>query len=232
MMVSQNFQGKVYDEESTVSGVKVINKTQNILVYTNSRGDFKIEAAINDTISVSSLFHVEQQIVLTEKNFKETAVIELKKAMNDLDEVLIKSEPEFKEFDPIETNVTLKNQILEDIKRNPHLYSKQSGNMDILAVGALIVNLFKSKKPKEELQTYATFPDFKQLFETDSYFTMSFLKTELNIPEDYVYLFMQFCEAQFLNTKLLLAENRFVLLDSFIKYSNEFLEILKADKND
>ena len=232
MMVSQTYQGKVFDDESTVSGVKIINSTKNILVYTNEKGNFAIEASVNDIITLSSLFHLEKRIILTQKDFGEMAVVELKKAVNDLDEVFIKSEPEFKEFDVVEANVTLKNQILEDIKRNPHLYSKMSGNMDILAVGALIVNLFKSKKPKEVAPTSAEFSDFKHLFETDSYFTMDFLKNELNIPEDYVYLFMQYCEAQYIDSKLLLIENRFTLLDSFLKYSNEFLEILKADRND
>ena len=119
------------------------------------------------------------------------------------------------------------------IKRNPHLYSKApTGAIDIFAVAGLIVNLFKSKKPKEESPTSAIFSDFKHLFETDSYFTMDFLKMELEIPVNYVYLFMEFCEAQYIDSKMLAPENRFMLLDAFIKHRNEFLEILEDHKKD
>ncbi len=233
VMISQIFQGKIYDEESTVSGVKILNVTQNILVYSNENGNFKIDAAIDDIISLQSFFHSEKRIVLLKKDFEETIVIDLKKAVNDLDEVLIKNEPDFKPFDPIEANTTLKNQIQEDIKRNPQLYSKlPNGAVDIFAVAGLIVNLFKSKKPKEEAIKAALFSDFKNLFETDSYFTMRFLKNELKVPEDYVYLFMDYCEAQYINLKLLEVENRFMLLDAFLKHSDEFLEILKAHEKD
>jgi len=231
-MISQNFQGKIYDEESTVSGVKVINITQNILTYTDEQGDFKIEAAVNDSIVFRSYFYVEKQIVLTKNDFDNIKVIELKKSLNALEEVLIKKENDSLPFEPEETNSILKNQIQEDIKNNPHLYGKNPGGMDFMAIGRLIGKLFKSKRQNVEIPTPATFADFKKLFETDSYFTMKFLKTELQIPEDYTYLFMDYCEAQFIDSKLLTEENRFMLLDVFLRYSEEFLEILKAQKKE
>lgn len=232
-MTSQNFHGKVYDDEAIVAGVKVINSTQNILTYTNDKGSFSIEASINDIIVLTSLFHLKKSIVLTKKDFEETVVIELKKAVNDLDEVLIKKEPDFKPFDPVEANATLKNQILEDIKRNPHLYptnSMMKGN--IFAVIGLIGKLLKSKKPKEDAQTFATYNELVNYFETDAYFTDKFLRTELKIEDDYKYLFLQFCEAHAIDSKLLSVENQFMLLDVLLKCSEEFLEIVNSDQKD
>jgi len=223
----------VYDDETTVSGVKVINMTQNILTYTNDNGNFKMEAAINDSIVFKSLFHHEKRIVLSATDFEEVLVIELKKAVNNLDEVLIKKEPDFKTFNPVESNVTLKNQILEDIKRNPHLYQKNpTGNGNILNVIGLVAKLFKSKKPVEPAESYATYDELVHLFETDAYFNDILLKTELNITEDYTNLFLQFCENNAINSKLLKVENRFLLLDSLLKCSKEFLEILNSDQKD
>ncbi len=91
-----------------------------------------------------------------------------------MDEVLVKKEFDFKEFDPVVANATLKNQILEDIKRNHHLYRKGNGNGKILNLIGLVAKLFKSKKPKEQAPTSATYNDLLQLFETDSYFNQSF----------------------------------------------------------
>lgn len=232
-MVSQNFQGKIYDDEAIVSGVKVVNKTQNILSYSDSLGNFSIEAAVNDSISFRSLFHLEKIILLKKIDFEGIMIIELKKAVNDLDEVLIIKEPDFKPFDPVEANATVKNQILEDIKRNPQLYSKASnGSMDFVAIAKLIGKLFKSKKPKEPGISFATYEQLVTLFETNSYFSLKFLKTELKIEEDYTYLFIQFCEAKSIDSKLLLPDNRFLLLDTFLKCSNEFSDLLKDDQKD
>ena len=226
-VTSQTLQGIVFDEEATVKGAKIVNITQNILSYSDGDGNFKIEARANDSLMFQSLFHLEQTFIPQKKDFNETIVIVLKKAVNELDEVLVKKEPDAKEFDPVETNVTLKNQILEDIKRNPHLYSKTSTNMDIIALIGMVAKLFKSKQPKAEGPTYATYDDLVHLFETDGFFTPKLLKIDLNIPEDYKNLFFQYCEAHNIDFKLLDVSNRFFLLDRFITCSNEFHEILK-----
>jgi hypothetical protein len=232
-MSSQNVLGKVYDDEAIVSGAKVINRTKNTLTYTDTNGNFKVEASINDSIVFKSLFHHEKIVVLKKSDFDDSIVIELKKAINDLNEVLIKKEPDSKPFDPLETNTTMKNQILEDIKRNPHLYSKGSnGNMDFIAIAKLIAGLFKSKKPKEAAITFVSYDELVKLFKTDTYFNDQFLKTELEIEEDYKYLFYQFCEATSIESKLLLVENRFYLLDDLLKCSDAFLEILNSDQKD
>jgi len=232
-LFSQTLVGKVYDEESTVKGVKIINITQSVLTYSDIEGNFKIEAKVNDSIVFQSLFHVELTFVPKPEDFNQIIVVALKKVVNELNEVLVKKEPDFKVFDPVEANTTLKNQILEDIKRNPHLYGKSnSGNGNILNVIGLVVKLFKSKKPNEEVPKIATYNELVHLFETDSYFTQKLMRNELKIPEIYTYLFLQYCEAQNIDSKLLSPNNRFVLLDTFLRCSNEFHQILlEAEKH-
>lgn len=230
-ITSQTIQGKVYDEDSTVKGAKIVNTTQNILTYSDNQGNFKIEARVNDSIVFQSLFHLKQTFNPKKDDFNEVIVIALKKILNELDEVLIKKEADFTEFDPVVVNTTLKNQILEDIKRNPHLYGKSSGNGNILNVIGLIAKLFKSKKPKAVMPTSATYVELVQFFETDSYFNQTFLKKELKISDDFKFLFLQYCEAQNIDSKLLLHANQFMLLDTFLKCSNEFHEILNEKKD-
>lgn len=232
-MLSQNIKGKIYDDESTVRGATILNKTQNIVTYSDDAGNFKLNATINDSLVIRSLFHIEQRIIIKEHHFNDVLVIELKKSINTLDEVFLKKQPELKPFDPVETNTTLKNQILEDIKRNPHLYGKSpSGNFDLIAVGKLIGKLFKSKKPTQAISKPATYAQLDQLFQTNEYFNNDFLKMELKITLDYTYLFLEFCTAQSIDSKFLLTENRFLLLDILLKCSTEFLEIIDSQKKE
>lgn len=232
-MISQTISGKIYDDESTVRGATILNTTQNTVTYSDDAGNFILHTAVNDSVMIRSLFHVEQLIVIQTHHLKDILIIELKKAINTLDEVFLEKQTDFKPFDPEETNTSLSNQILEDIKRNPHLYGKSSsGNFDFIAVGKLIGKLFKSKKPIQPSIQSATYAQLNKLFQEDRYFNKNFLKTELKIPDDYTYLFLEFCAAQSIDSKLLLAENRFLLLDTLLKCSAEFLEILESEKKE
>lgn len=232
-MISQHITGKIYDDESTVRGATILNKTQNIVTYSDDAGNFKLNVAVNDSLVIRSLFHIEQRLAIKKHDFNEVLVIELKKSLNTLDEVLLEKQPDFKPFDPVESNTTLKNQILEDIKRNPHLYGKSpSGNFDLVAIGKLIGKLFKSKKPTQPISKPATYAQLDQLFQTNEYFNKDFLKMELNIPLNYTYLFLEFCTAQSIDSTLLLAENRFLLVDILLKCSTDFLEIIDSQTKD
>lgn len=232
-VLSQSIKGKVYDDAATVNGAKIVNITQQILTYTNDKGDFQIGAAVGDSIVFSSLFHFEKTIKVTKPNFDDVMVVELKKIVNELDEVELTNEPTEKPFDPIVANETLQTQIQNDIKANPHLYSKSpSGNADIIAIVGLIAKLFKSKKPKKEAITYATYQQLQNLFSTNSYFNDTFFQRDLNIPAEYKNLFLEYCEAQAIETKLLVPDNRFMLVDTLVKCSNDFLEIVNNHKKD
>jgi len=232
-VLSQSIKGKVYDDAATVNGAKIVNITQQILTYTNDKGDFQIDATVGDSIVFSSLFHFEKTIKVTKSSFDDVMVVELKKIVNELDEVELTNEPTEKPFDPVVANETLQTQIQNDIKANPHLYSKSpSGNADIIAIVGLIAKLFKSKKPKKEAITYATYQQLQNLFSTNSYFNDTFLKRDLNIPAEYKNLFLEYCETQAIETKLLSPDNRFMLVDTLVKCSNDFLEIVNNHKKD
>src|SRR5690606_19469708 len=107
-----------------------------------------------------------------------------------------------------------------------------SGNADIIAIVGLIAKLFKSKKSKKEAITYATYQQLQNLFSTNSYFNDTFLKRDLNIPAEYKNLFLEYCETQAIETKLLSPDNRFMLVDTLVKCSNDFLEIVNNHKKD
>jgi len=183
-MFSQNITGKIYDEESSVKGVKIHNATKNIITYTNHKGDFKLSASIHDTLVFASLFHKEKKLKLVKNHFNEVLVIELKKTINDLDEVLITKEN--KTFNEKTYTADLGLQLKNDMKNNPHLYGPPpSGNLDFVKIFGLVAKLFKRKKVKEMPIVMITYKQFDSLFSNSNFFNNKLLINDLKVSNEY-----------------------------------------------
>ncbi len=228
-LFSQNITGKVYDEESTVKGVKIFNDTKNITTYTDGTGGFKLSASINDTLIFTSLFHKEKKLKLTKNHFNQVLVIELKKAINDLDEVLITKEN--KTFNEKKYATDLSLQLKNDIKNNPALYEPTpSGNLDFIKIFGLVSKLFKKKRIKDAPIVLTTYKELDSLFNKDNFFNKKLLTSDLKIPEEYRILFFDYCETKNINKDLLLEKNKIPFLDKLFIYSKEFLKTISEDE--
>ncbi|WP_435412625.1 hypothetical protein [Psychroserpens mesophilus] len=231
-IIAQTINGKVYDAETTVKGALVVNVTQNIMTYTNDEGDFTIEAKLKDTLYVSSLFHTKTFIEIKNVDFNHIVVVEVKKTINELDAVLLRDERQRK-FDSIKMASEFKNQIREDIKKNPIQYQgTPSGNMDFIAIIGMIGKLFKSKKSKEAPTIPITYKDFDSLFNTNPFFNKALLTVDLNIPKEYHALFFNYCDAKAIDSKLLAINKQVDLLEELVICSQEFQKIIKESKKD
>lgn len=231
--IAQSVKGIIYEDNTTAKGILIDNTTQNIRTYSDNEGFFTINAKINDTLVFGSLFHEINRIALKPEHFNETIVVELKKVINELNEVHISNEPVVKEFEAKTYTTEFNNQIKEDIKRRPYLYAPpSSGNIDFIAIAKLIGKLFKRKKSKKKTIQPLTYDDLKSLFESDSFFNLDLLHNELQIPKDYKYLFYEYCDVKEFDKNLLKKENNFLLLDAFMSSSKEFLKILDDYKKD
>lgn len=231
-IIAQTINGKVYDAESTVKGALVVNVTQNIMTYTNDEGDFNIEAKLKDTLYISSLFHTKSFIEIKKEDFNHIVVVEVKKTINELDAVLLRNERQRK-FDSIKMASQIKNQISEDIKKNPIQYqATPSGNMDFIAIIGMIGKLFKSKKSKEAPIIPITYKDFDSLFKTNHFFNHALLTLDLNIPKEYHALFFDYCDAKEIDSKLLAKNKQIDLLEELVISSHEFQKIIEASKKD
>ena len=228
MGIAQVITGKIYNDKSTIEDVIVTNITQSKTTYSNSEGNFKIDATINDSIRFTAGFYTTQFLKVKAIHFEEIFIIELKTDLNELDEVLLSNELKEKVFDEKKESVELQNLIKEDIKNNPHLYQPApSGNADIFAIVGLVASLFKNKKSKKETVIPLDYNDFKDLFSTSEFFTEEFLVNDLNIPLKYKFQFFDFCAEYEIDSKLMTEENTFLLLDELIKSSNAFLRLIK-----
>ena len=210
---AQTLKGKVYDSISTVKNIKVFNETQNRVTATNDGGDFNITAKVNDTILFESLFYHPKVVILKPIHFDGIAVFELKKIINELDEVNILAEPEQPVFKEETYNIELQNILKEDIKNNPHLYQPAgaTSGVDFVYLIGAVVKLFKKNKIETPIYQPITYTQMDSLFNKSSFFTKQLITENLKIPEDKVYLFYDFCEAKQISSELLLDKNKIQL---------------------
>lgn len=230
-ILAQQVTGKLYDADATVKGAKITNTNTHKQVYTNSQGDFSIAAKINDTLVFSSLFHQPTTLIVKARHFNTDIVVELKKTVNSLDEVVLTNTPKAKIADTIQLNASLQSQIKNDIKNNPHLYAKNGVppyGIDFIQVIGLVVKLFKKNKgqPQPPIQ-YATYKDFDSLFRHSAFFNKTLLVNTLKIPEEQHLLFFDYCDAQKINLNLFKETNQLPLLDLLLSHSSQYKARLK-----
>jgi hypothetical protein len=232
-MVSQSITGKIYDNESTIKGIQIINTTQNITVFSNEHGDFTINASVNDSLKFTSLFHHENFVKVSETHFDFTLVVELKKKVNELGEVLLNDIKKPKAFNPIDYTQDVSFGLKEDMVLNAHLYKPTpAGGFDVLALTKVIAKLFKTHKPEAVPIKTISYKTFDSLFSHDRFFNKELLRVNLNIEDDFKPLFFEYCDARGLNTKLLEKENQIILLDSLMNFSKAFKTIISESKKE
>lgn len=233
-MISQNITGKIYDSESTVKGAKISNLSKNITVHSDEKGSFEILATRNDSLVITSFFHQTKYVKIDAFYLENTIVVELTKEVNNLPEVLLTENAEQSGLKALETNSDLAAALSSDLKNNSETWYKNmpKSGIDFVALAKTVANLVKSKKPKT---TYTTI-DFKTLdslfSSSHKLFNKSLLINDLKIPDEYIPLFFDYCDAQCLNSNLLLEKNDFMLLDKLLNFSTEFLEIIETAKKD
>ena len=234
-MLSQNIKGTLYDAEAPISGAKIMNVTSKSITSSDGLGQFEIFAKVNDTVIFSSLFHHTKKVVVIASLLNNEQVFELKKIVNELDEVEVQGAIVTEEMDAEEETKKLNKQFKTDVEKNPHLYRRHnanSGPIDILEIGRRVAKLFKRKTPKEKetADTSLSATELDTLFKTDKFFNDNFLVLNLNITKDYKYLFFEYIGTKNLPSALLLPENKIYLVDELLEYSQDFREILKESQ--
>lgn len=228
-VISQSIKAKVYDNETTVKGIKIYNISKQIQTYTDEEGEFNITASVNDTIFLESLFHYPKRITIQPFHFKNIVVFELKKSVNALGEVLLSNKNEDK-FNPLEYTQTAESALARDIKRNQHLYipaSSYTNGANFGEIFKLIKKIFRKKKNQHSNKKFISFKILDSLFKNDKLFNLNLLRENLNISDEYAYLFFDYCETKTLDKALLEHDTKVILLDSLVNYSKSFLQITK-----
>ena len=162
-------------------------------------------------------------------------VIELKKDVQQLDEIVLTNEPDQPEFEEETHNTNLQKIIKDDIQKNPHLYNPGSSlkGPNIFAIIGLAAKLFKKKnKNKTPVVPPITYQQLETLISKSYVINKRLLVEDLKIPEQYLPLFYDYCEAKQLSGDLLEKSKEIYLLDAIILNSKEFLLILEEFKKE
>lgn len=219
---SQEITGKVYDSETTVKGIDVFNISQKTIAYTDNEGRFTIHAKVDDTLSFHSTFHNQKIVKLKQEDFNDVMVIELKKTINRLNEILISNNLDPDAFKDTKEEQSIKQTITEDSKVNPHLYTTSSSyGLDFIRLAGLVGKLLKKNKDQKQTKQIIHATSLDSLFKNDDFFTPKLINQDLKISKSEEKLFFEFCETQKLDKKLIENENKLLLLEELVVLSLE-----------
>ena len=89
--IHTEIRGQVFIADSDASGVHVINLSKNRVTITNRKGEFQLEAQVNDTISFSLIGYGTRKLIVTENIAKGQKIhIQLEESAIDLEEIIVK----------------------------------------------------------------------------------------------------------------------------------------------
>ncbi|MDO1500933.1 hypothetical protein Q2T40_12405 [Winogradskyella maritima] len=230
---AQTINGKIYDAETTVKGAKILNLSNGLNTRSDSEGNFIINAKVNDTLAFESLFHHPYKVAVKQEFFEDVYVFELKKVVNELDEVLLSEDLKPKKFKEEDYNRDLNRIIQEDIKRNPGAYTNLNAmpkyGVDFVYLIEQFSKLFKRKKTFEELDTNLDYDQIIKLFNTHKLVNQETAIEELGIPEEKIPLFIEYVEARGIKKSLIKPKASMDLLNLIVGYSEQFKILLEIE---
>lgn len=223
-------EGVVKSDSIFLENINILNLTQNFGSSSNSLGAFTLFAKLRDSIMFSSINYTNRIIEISEKHVNEKKLlIFLEQDLNELDEVLLspKMRLDFGNID-VQKGIILNNT--EDTKKKGpdlrRMTDPSYGNVgvDFVSIFKLITknlrlkNKGKKAAQKENERLIKEFPD--KLF---TLYKAKFFTNALNIPDDKIYLFLEYCQENGLNKHL--NSEEFVIKNFLIVQSRKFNQI-------
>jgi hypothetical protein len=203
----------------------IVNPNSKQMMVTNDQGEFSIVAKAGDVLVFIANDYEYHRVELTQEDInKNNLVITLTKKSITLKEVVIKK-------NTVAPKISTNTQKYVDQKYAPDQYTSQKNKLiydgtiengiDFMRLGKDIIKLFKSKKGKDKKKV--TDIDFKEF--STSTFSESFFTKNLELDEDEVALFLEFCAAD-PKSKLIVDEKNIVgVMDFYITKKNEFKKV-------
>lgn len=214
---SQQISGYLYDQDGRVPNFPLLNTTQGLYSNSNSDGYFEIPANIGDSIVLKSIAYKTFNFVVNTDQIENEIIIELEP--DNLEEVVVYGS----NINSRTLSKNLNESIKKDIDNNPTLYEPSKGNIGYLLHE--LVGLFKKGEKSEERkleERKLNTQDFVSLFKKDEFLNEYFLVEELELPEKYHNLFLDYLGSKNLSYTFLEKENKLELIDLIFKYGAEY----------
>lgn len=245
--------GRIIVNSNDIEGVTVYNASSNKGTITNSKGEFVIEAMLNDVVEISALQFEKITVKIDEKILSNKYfTVYLVEQINKLDEVVItpydmlsgdlvvdvKSIETFNpDLDAIYFGVNeiyayeftddYKSKVVNTAMTPEHF---QYG-VDVIGVLGMVLKPIFKKKNKNVKTTEDYYPsssiEVKNI--TDVY-GRQFISNTFRIPEDKIEAFLAYVESNNFDYKLLNQDNEVQLIEYLYSQSQQFLKSIN-DKN-
>ncbi len=224
---SKAINGKITNKGLNVAKVDIVNLTTKKNTTTNMFGAFTIEANENDVLLILSEDYFDEKIALTKQDLRsKTLTIELSKKPINLEEVKILNSNKM-DYKVSQGEIAIAK--LERYETAPRVQGVYTGDMpygtDFVGLFKDVVNFFKKKKKKENLE-HATFKDYAiSVFDTDTFFYQ-----KLKIKPEELELFFSYCEMDPSNKKVMRNKNVFETLEFLISKNESFIKLSRETK--
>ena len=230
----KSLNGKITNVKD-VEGIHILNTSSRFNTVTNSQGEFRIRAKPMDTLLVSSIAYIPEQIVITQEIYSMGFIsITLKDLVNELDEVQLgprlsgNLERDIKNIKIIDT-------INFDDVGIPGFKGKPEEKIVPIVSGIGLVTAMDVEALYKHLSGYYRKLKLQRKWESENvvvarmihYYTPQFFEEAYSIPEDRLYDFLLFCMETTSIKHNFEAENYSLVLDSFKEQSKEYVIRLK-----
>lgn len=214
--------GQVTTDSLRIDNGYVLNMNSRIRTTIKSEGYFEIPAKENDTLVFLGLSFESKKIVLSRLDFKVLLKVKLKAAINDLDEVVVKS-------NAVKPNVGNSQDIVDKkyfddqwSSAKNAIYSPSgtfTNQADLIRMFQDVKRLFK-KKSKEPVYEYA-FPEL--VLNNVDY---GFFTNALKLKQEDIALFLIYCQNDPKSNEFLASYNDFEVKDFLITKNDEFKKMV------
>lgn len=189
--------GTILFQNEVIADVHIINKNTNQGSASNDLGTFEIPVSINDTLFVSHINLQKKELIITPEIFKsKSVIIHLEEKINELNEITFERSTGIFYVDkqylkpPTVNAKTLNLPYANTVARKDEsIVSLQSGaaiNLENL-IGAL-----NGSNRRKKMLKKLTYED-KMLAKIRKHYTDDFFITDLNIKQDEINVFLNYC---------------------------------------
>lgn len=235
------FKGVLVCDSLKVERATITNTTLETNTISDDLGFFSIYAREGDTIVVSSVTFDTERFVLKASDFKKLiSVIHLTMKINQLDEVkvgafkltgdLVYDAKRIKVKPPIKadlSSIDFKNLEITGVKTTANLAMPKEAEVylgvNFVKLGKKLFNLLDSKNDFAIPKPIKKYNSHEFVAEMKTRFTSDFYQKTLNIEEDKIGLFLEYCFSEEINQKQLLERiNSLELIDFLLEKSIAF----------
>ncbi|MDM1063504.1 hypothetical protein HXZ62_13180 [Empedobacter falsenii] len=221
--------------QDTVDNILVTNESTNAKAFTNASGMFSIKASVGDELVITHDFYIDRKIKITSDILAKGMLmihlnietIELAEArINTLDKNFKNNiKLEHGKVDELYDNLNLGfDPNLRFRKINPNMTSTINNN-GLLDPSLWIASISGQKKKDKKQNEY--FKKVDKIKDLENYFTSNYFIETLNIPENKVTDYVQYCYANFELEKLV-KENKYDKITEILEeQAPKYLEMIK-----